>query len=86
MKDAADKHTFLTDNQYIRYDMLELQELLVKGGYIEPEESLSNEPFDQRMQRAADVFYDYVINYAPELLSPQHNAYYEAAVAQGETP
>lgn len=62
--------------------MLELEELLVKGGYIEPEETsaLINEPFDQRMQRAADVFYDYVVNYAPELLSPQHQAFYETAV------
>lgn len=32
------------------------------------------------MQRAADVFYDYVVNYAPELLSPQHGSFYEAAV------
>ena len=32
------------------------------------------------MQRAADVFYDYVVNYAPELLSPQHQAFYEPAV------
>lgn len=65
--------------------MLELQELLVKGGYIEPEEALRNasivnEPFKDRMERAAEVFYDYVLNYAPELLSPQHNAFYEAAV------
>jgi hypothetical protein len=32
------------------------------------------------MNRAADVFYDYVLNYAPELLSPQHNKFYEAAL------
>jgi hypothetical protein len=73
MSEAADKHAFLMENEYIKYDLLELQELLVKGGYIEPEEAVSalaNEPFDQRMQRAADVFYDYVLNYAPELLSP----------------
>jgi len=51
---------------------------------MEPEEAASsviaNEPFDQRMQRASDVFYDYVVNYAPELLSPQHNNFYEAAI------
>lgn len=75
MSEATDKHTFLQENQYIKYDLLELQELLVKGGYLDPEEAtavmaLSKEPFDQRMSRAADVFYDYVINYAPELLSP----------------
>lgn len=82
MSEAADKHKFLQENQYIKFDLLELEELLVKGGYIEPEETsaLINEPFDQRMQRAADVFYDYVVNYAPELLSPQHQAFYETAV------
>lgn len=84
MSEAADKFSFLQENQYIKYDLLELQELLVKGGYMEPEEAassvLSQEPFDQRMQRAADVFYDYVVNYAPEILSPQHNSFYETAV------
>lgn len=31
------------------------------------------------MQRASDVFYDYVVNYAPELISPQYNSFFEAA-------
>jgi hypothetical protein len=49
--------------------------LLVKGGYIRPDEvekasSLISEPFSDRMSRAANVFYDYVLNYQPELLSP----------------
>ncbi len=85
MQEAADKHAFLEENEYIKYDLLELQELLVKGGYISPQElasqeSISNEPFPDRMSRAASVFYDYVLNYAPELLSPQHNSFYEAAM------
>ena len=59
--------------------------MLVKGGYIQPEElekagSLLNEQFSDRMNRAASVFYDYVVNYSPELLSPQHNSFYEAAM------
>ena len=37
------------------------------------------------MQRAADVFYDYVVNYAPEILSPQHNSFYETAVNTDST-
>ena len=41
---------------------------------------MAKEPFDDRMSRAADVFYDYVLNYAPELISPQHNQLYEAAI------
>jgi hypothetical protein len=82
MSEASDKHAFLQENQYIKFDLLELQELLVKGGYIEPDEAsavLASEPFDQRMQRASDIFYDYVVNYAPELISPQYNSFYEAA-------
>ena len=84
MSEASDKHAFLQENQYIKYDLLELQELLVKGGYIEPDEAsavtaLASEPFDKRMQRASDIFYDYVVNYAPELISPQYNSFYEAA-------
>ena len=35
LKDAQDKHAFLQANKYLRFDMLELQELLVKGGYID---------------------------------------------------
>jgi hypothetical protein len=41
MQEAADKHAFLQENQYIKFDLLELQELLVKGGYIQPEELAS---------------------------------------------
>ena len=83
MLEASDKHSFVQENEYIKYDLLELQELLVKGGYLEPAEvnqNLAKEPFDDRMSRAADVFYDYVLNYAPELISPQHNQFYEAAI------
>lgn len=51
---------------------------------MEPEEAsaaLSSETTDQRMHRASEVFYDYVSNYAPELLSPQHTSFYEAAAS-----
>jgi hypothetical protein len=30
----------LKENKYLYYDMLELQELLVKGGYLDPDEAL----------------------------------------------
>jgi hypothetical protein len=58
---------------------LELQELLVNAGYMNPEEKssidklLSQESFSNKMDRAAQVFYDYVLNYSPELLSPQYD-------------
>jgi hypothetical protein len=57
--------------------------MLVKGGFLDPEEAskqLANESFDSKMERAADVFYDYVVNFSPELLSPQHNRFYDAAI------
>lgn len=38
MQQAADKHEFLVANQYIKYDLLELQEMLVLGGYLDPTE------------------------------------------------
>jgi hypothetical protein len=56
MSEALDKHAFLQENEYIKYDLLELQEMLVKGGYLDPEEAfrhLANEPFEAKMDRAA---------------------------------
>ena len=82
MLEASDKHEFLQENEYIKYDLLELQEMLVKGGYLGHEEALqhlANEPFERRMERAANVFYDYVVNYTPEVISPQHEEFYNAA-------
>ena len=38
LKEAHDKHAFLQDNKYINLDLLELQELLIKAGYLQPEE------------------------------------------------
>lgn len=43
------------------------------------------ESTDDRMRRAANVFYDYVLNYQPELLSPQHEQFYKTA-KENETP
>jgi hypothetical protein len=31
------------------------------------------------MERASQIFYDYVSDYAPELISPQYDEFYEAA-------
>lgn len=62
--------------------MLELQELLVKGGFLEPQEAdemSSQQPHDVRMDRAAQIFYEYVQNYIPELMSPQYEDFYGAA-------
>ena len=56
--------------------------MLVKSGYLDADEALqhlANESFDSKMQRATQVFYDYVVNYAPEVLSPQHEEFYQAA-------
>jgi hypothetical protein len=52
--------------------MLELQELLVKGGYLNPDEALFGvkESIEDRMERASNVFYDFVTNNIPEFMSP----------------
>lgn len=34
------------------------------------------------MDRASSVFYELALNFNPELLSPQYNAFYDAATAQ----
>lgn len=46
----------MQENKFILYDLLELQELLVKAGYITPEEAedfSSKQPYDVRMERAS---------------------------------
>lgn len=72
MQEAADKHAFLEENKFIRLELLELQEKLVKAGYLEPEECQkisSSMPYEVRMERASRIFYEYVSDFAPELLS-----------------
>jgi hypothetical protein len=39
--EANDKHVFIKENKYLQLDLLELQELLVKAGYVDSEEALS---------------------------------------------
>jgi len=51
------------ENKFIRLELLELQEMLVKAGYILPEEAekfSSSQPQAVRMERAARIFYEYV--------------------------
>lgn len=80
LKKAQDKHAFLQQNKYLRYDMLELQELLVKGGFLEPEEALRPPEGGQaeKMARAVDVFYDLVLSQHDEFISPQYDQLAEA--------
>lgn len=78
---AQNKHEFLAENKYLTFDMLELQEMLVKGGYLDPHEALvgQHDSIERRMERASSVFYELAINFNPELLSPQYNTFYDAA-------
>ncbi len=56
--------------------------MLVKAGYMEPEEATGREdPLDHQMDRAASVFYDYVMHYAPDLISPTHQQFLQATQA-----
>lgn len=82
LKAAHDEHTFLQENKYVHYDLLELQEMLIKAGYLHPEEQLVNEDVQVGalgMDSAVEVFYDLVLNYHPEVLSPQYDSFYDAA-------
>ena len=38
LKDAHDQHSFLSEHKYIHLELLELQELLIKAGYLHPDE------------------------------------------------
>ena len=72
----------MEENKFIYYDLLELQELMVRAGYINPEEAekfSAAQPYDARMERASRIFYDYVQNYAPELVSPQYEDFFKSA-------
>lgn len=44
--------------------MLELQEMLVRGGYMDPNEALLGvaDNIERRMERATELFYDLVVN------------------------
>lgn len=66
------------------FDMLELQEMLVKGGYLDPHEALvgQHDSVERRMERASSVFYEMALSFNPELLSPQYNAFYDAATSK----
>ena len=78
MKQAHDKHEFLKENKYIHLDLLELQEMLIKAGYLMPDEK----PIADNKQRltvgslgmeaAVEVFYDFALNHYPQVLSPQY--------------
>ena len=37
LMDAHDEHSFLQENKYIHLDLLELQEMLIKAGYLHPD-------------------------------------------------
>ncbi len=47
----------------------------MQGGYLNPEEAdkvMAMQPYDVRMERASQIFYEYAQNYAPELMSQQY--------------
>lgn len=72
----------MEESKFVRLELLELQEMLVKAGYLLPEEAekfSSRQPQEVRMERAARIFYEYVQNCAPEFLSPQYDDLVQAA-------
>ena len=86
MKDATNKHEWLNDNKFIRLELLELQEKLVSGGYLQPTEVNTVEwSFSDRMERASKTFYDYVQNYAPHVMSQNYDDFAKAASESAES-
>ena len=43
IKEAHDENEFLRESEYIQLDLLELQEMLIKAGYLSPEERVIND-------------------------------------------
>lgn len=88
LQQAQNKHEFLQSNKYLVYDMLELQEMLVRGGYMDPNEALLgvSDNIEHRMERASQLFYDLVVNQQPDLLSPQYDQFYDAATRGNQRP
>ena len=67
------------ENKYIHYELMELQELLITGGYLQPDEAVVDtgaEVGSLGMEAASEAFYDLVMDYPPELLSPQYDEFY----------
>ena len=66
--------------------MLELQELLVKAGYVDDYEAQNGQGtrLEQRMQKAVEVFYEYILNQNSEFISPQTSDLVYAAVPAHE--
>jgi hypothetical protein len=83
LREAHDQHAFLQEHKYIHLDMMELQEMLIKAGYLQPDEVVVNEQVQVGalgMDAAVEVFYDLVLNYHPEVLSPQYDDFYDAVM------
>ena len=73
IKKAHDENDFLQESEYIQLDLLELQEMLIKAGYLSPEERVINDDLQQGalgMDAAVEVFYNMVLSNHPEALSP----------------
>lgn len=62
--------------------------MLIKAGYLSPEERVVNDDLQQGalgMDAAVEVFYNMVLSSHPEALSPQYDAFYEAATINNDS-
>jgi hypothetical protein len=78
MSKNYDQQDFLQKNKYIKYDLLELQEKLVEGGMITPDEATGREAYEKmsfsdKMNRAKEVFYELTNDYYPEMAPLTHH-------------
>ena len=73
MASVYDQTEFMKNNKYIKYDLLELQERLVESGLMTPDEAIGRKsyekvPFNEKMDRAKELFYDLTKDYYPEMV------------------
>lgn len=76
LQNAHDKHEFIELNKWLHLELMEVQEMLVNSGYMDPRVDFTD--LDTRMKAAKEVFYSYCSAYAPEMMSPQMNDLYNA--------
>lgn len=60
-----------------------MEELLVKGGYLNPDEALASDLVhpsqSEQMQRASQIFHSHVQTFNSDFISPQYDRLYAAS-------
>jgi len=84
LKQGFDKYKegLVQEEDELKYGLLELENLLVNAGLLDPREIYTEEAQDMRIKRAMNLFDDICIIFQPELFSPKHTKYIETVEKQ----